>query len=446
MNSKKVSIRYIENKFSDKLESYNNIEISKLIRAKLSNLLKDHLKFSPPENSKKIFSNSKVKTDYSIYSGSGGNIYTFWRYYVHTKILSKEETSYSMNLLLKYYNENYKILEKDFVKHRQSLIPSFFQGPVGIFTMGCLISKETKNKEEFLYNLKRVLLYEKTALDINTEYEVLYGTAGYLFALLLIKTECGNTFDFSIDKNIYFVFKYLFECGIKEKEKNKADCLIFPWKRQYETVPKVYIGAIHGIFGVIYMFIKTILIIPDLVKKDQDFGRIEEEIYKTVLYLISLQFSNGNFPSSFGNENNKLIHFCHGAPGSIYTLSVAYQYFKDDKILNAVIDAGEVIWRKGLIKKGNSICHGIIGNGFVFFELFKLTQEIKWKVRGMKFALATFDNEIQKICAETEDQQRLVKGVPDTPYSLMEGQGGLITFFSDILTDDVRFPGFEIIN
>jgi len=446
MYTKAVKSRYIENKLSDEIKAYNHNELLNSIRDKLFNLIKDQLKFSPPENCKKIYSNFKEKNDYTIYSGSGGNVYSFWRYYLHTKIFLKEEASTSLSLLQKYYIENYKLIEKDLIKNRQSNIPSFFQGPVGIFTMGCLISKETNQKEEFLRNLEKVLLYEEKALDENAEYELLYGITGYLYALLLIKTECGKTFDFSIDKNIYRVFKYLFECGISEKEKNKANCMIFPWKRKYENIPKVYIGAIHGIFGVIYILIKTILVIPDLFKQDKDFQKIEEEIYKTVLYLISLQFPDGNFPSSFGNENNKLIHFCHGAPGSIYTLSLAYQYFLDENILSSLINAGEVIWRKGLIKKGNSVCHGIIGNGMIFFELYKLTQDIKWKIRGMRFASATFDNEIQNICAETDDVQRLVKGVSDTPYSLMEGQAGMITFFSDILNGDIRFPGLEIIN
>ena len=37
-----------------------------------------------------------------------------------------------------------------------------------------------------------------------------------------------------------------------------------------------------------------------------------------------------------------------------------------------------------------------------------------------------------------------MKGISDTPYSLMEGQAGLIVFYSDILNDSVRFPGLEL--
>ena len=37
-------------------------------------------------------------------------------------------------------------------------------------------------------------------------------------------------------------------------------------------------------------------------------------------------------------------------------------------------------------------------------------------------------------------------GVPDTPYSLMEGRAGLCIMQIDFLGDDdfIRFPGYEI--
>ena len=112
--------------------------------------------------------------------------------------------------------------------------------------------------------------------------------------------------------------------------------------------------------------------------------------------------------------------------------------------MRSLLLAGELIWQKGIVRKGNLICHGIIGNGIVLYELYKITQDYKWKIRFFNFALATFDKEIQSICKDTEDQGRIMKGIPDSPYSLMEGQSGLIVFYSDILNDSVRFPGFEI--
>jgi hypothetical protein len=35
-------------------------------------------------------------------------------------------------------------------------------------------------------------------------------------------------------------------------------------------------------------------------------------------------------------------------------------------------------------------------------------------------------------------------GICDTPYSLMEGMGGDLCLYAELLSDDVSFPGYEI--
>ena len=47
-----------------------------------------------------------------------------------------------------------------------------------------------------------------------------------------------------------------------------------------------------------------------------------------VEYLLSQQFPSGNFPSSLENRVDKLIHWCHGAPGAIHLMVKAYQVLK----------------------------------------------------------------------------------------------------------------------
>ena len=51
----------------------------------------------------------------------------------------------------------------------------------------------------------------------------------------------------------------------------------------------------------------------------------------TVNYLTDLQFPSGNFPSSLeschgsSHHSDRLVHWCHGAPGFTHLLSHAYQ-------------------------------------------------------------------------------------------------------------------------
>lgn len=59
---------------------------------------------------------------------------------------------------------------------------------------------------------------------------------------------------------------------------------------------------------------------------------------------------------------------------------------------------GDLIWERGLLKKGNGICHGICGNGFALHSLYRFTKDKIWLSRSLQFAIATFDKNVQKIC------------------------------------------------
>ena len=45
----------------------------------------------------------------------------------------------------------------------------------------------------------------------------------------------------------------------------------------------------------------------------------------SVDYVLQLAFPSGNFPSSLGNNSDRLVHWCHGAPGVIHMLLQAYK-------------------------------------------------------------------------------------------------------------------------
>ena len=49
----------------------------------------------------------------------------------------------------------------------------------------------------------------------------------------------------------------------------------------------------------------------------------------TLDYMMSLKFRSGNYPSSLeSGERDKLVHWCHGAPGFIYMFTAAYQVWQ----------------------------------------------------------------------------------------------------------------------
>lgn len=48
--------------------------------------------------------------------------------------------------------------------------------------------------------------------------------------------------------------------------------------------------------------------------------------------------------------------------------------FEDGTFLETAIQCGEVVWERGLLRKGYSICHGVAGNGYAFMPLFQQTK------------------------------------------------------------------------
>lgn len=157
------------------------------------------------------------------------------------------------------------------------------------------------------------------------------------------------------------------------------------------------------------------------------------------IHVSALQESDGNFPIALGSEKKRntekrLVHWCHGAPGAIYVLLKAYQIFHDEKYLNACVKAADLVWEKGLLRKGPGICHGVAGNGYVFLMLYKITHNERYLYCAKQFARflqdSTFLREANK---------------PDRPFSLYEGLAGTVCFLIDLLNiDSAAFPFMSI--
>lgn len=50
------------------------------------------------------------------------------------------------------------------------------------------------------------------------------------------------------------------------------------------------------------------------------------------------------------------------------------QVLGDGSYLPAALRAGELVWARGLLKKGPGLCHGVSGNAYALMRLYKATQ------------------------------------------------------------------------
>lgn len=86
---------------------------------------------------------------------------------------------------------------------------------------------------------------------------------------------------------------------------------------QYYTIfmPTLLLGAAHGLSTILLVLISF----PQYIEVEQ---QARDDIKKCIDQFITLQTTNGNFPTrilKYGekqrSEEDELVHWCHGAPG-----------------------------------------------------------------------------------------------------------------------------------
>ncbi|XP_076827463.1 lanC-like protein 2 [Brachyhypopomus gauderio] len=299
---------------------------------------------------------------------------------------------------------------------------TFLCGDAGPLAVAAVVHHRLQNQADSNECITKLLQLQRSVISQDTEIpdELLYGRAGYLYALLYVNKEIGPD---TVDKGtIAKVVTAIMESGknLSREEKKTERCpLLYEWHK------KQYVGAAHGLAGIYYMLLQPMAKVnPDV---------LSELVRPSIDYLRHKKFRSGNYPSSLSNETDRLVHWCHGAPGVVHLLVMAHKVFKDDKYLKDAVECGEVIWQRGLLRKGYGLCHGTAGNGYTFLSLYKLTQEPKYLYRACKFAEWCLDYGTHG-CR-----------IPDRPYSLFEGMAGAIHFLSDLTQPEAScFPAFEL--
>jgi hypothetical protein len=150
--------------------------------------------------------------------------------------------------------------------------PAFFMGPAGIYTLGAIIYMHVDGPDRVNVRkyISKVLAMEnlyKEDRHVDLEDEILYGNAGYLYCLLLLKDKLGLGGMTGFTEDFNRVLHKVVEAIMIEGVDEKRDYLEFYFPRKKKTP---YLGAAHGTIGITYMLIKALQISPEL-QKDCDF-------------------------------------------------------------------------------------------------------------------------------------------------------------------------------
>lgn len=297
---------------------------------------------------------------------------------------------------------------------------SFLCGDAGPLAVGAVLYHLLGREEDSRKLVKKLLDLSKhvAPLEADIPDELLYGRVGYLSALLFVRKHIATAVVSS--EVIRDVVCSVLESGQRLSARTKASFpLMYQWHESY------YLGAAHGLSGILYMLLQ--------VRAQLSEAELRDLVRPSVDAFVLLQYPSGNFPSSLGSETDKLVHWCHGAPGAAHLLALARTVFDDARYLEPLRKSVDVIWRRGLLKKGYGICHGVAGNAYAFLRMYQLTRELKYLHRAAKFAEWCFDYGHHN-CR-----------IADRPFSLFEGMAGTIYYMADLLEPGkAAFPAFQL--
>jgi lantibiotic modifying enzyme len=193
------------------------------------------------------------------------------------------------------------------------------------------------------------------AAEPSASNEWLYGRAGYLYLLRLAKTPFTTTSTSTPEDHE--------TVAMIEATADEVIQAIVQSPRPWQWRNQVYVGAVHGIIGILTQIVLT----------DPSYApRLEPQLDS----LLQNQYESGNWPAILPEGSDRLVHFCHGAPGVVSSLLSIRQYFPnlDDRIDEAIVAGRALIREKGLLTKEPCLCHGASGNALALegkdFECF----------------------------------------------------------------------------
>lgn len=379
--------------------------------------LKNELKIYVKSNFTRLFDhwqqhlNSFLQTnDSSVYTGMTGAAILYLKIF-ESKIFPNPES---------YLHKANELIEIGLKNFRRIQVPTYLCGEIGLLATATLIYYYQNKDYGQLLNSILSIHSNVCCIESNLPDEILYGRAGYLYTLLLLRSKIPNLHLLITDDMIRQVI-----CAILESGKKTTKNLHSKWPLTYVWYDEHYVGAAHGYAGILYLLLKSIQHICS--------QELQTLIRPTLNMIVDTQFQSGNFPACLAENEDKLVHWCHGSPGLIYLLATAQSIFKDEKYLQAALKAGDNIWRRGLLRKGYGLCHGTAGNAYAFLCLYTLTNDQRHLYRAIKFT--------EWCCSYGQHGCR----TPDTPYSLFEGMAGTLYFFLDIINPfEAAFPALQL--
>lgn len=185
----------------------------------------------------------------------------------------------------------------------------------------------------------------------------------------------------------------------------------------------LWLGQSHGSSGVL----QQLLAVPGLLGNET----VASLIRATLDHLVSVQFPSGNFPTEYYKATQDwLVQWDHGAPGVSAALLAGWTAMGNESYRASAEKALDCTWRRGLILKGLMNCHGIGGNTWMQLHAAKVTGDLKYVHRALRFQETVLGTPLLSAL----DQMRQPQPLPDGPWIFWTGSvESAIELWTDLL-------------
>jgi hypothetical protein len=195
------------------------------------------------------------------------------------------------------------------------------------------------------------------------------------------------------------------------------------WTQRRPDGTRQFLGAAHGVAGNVHALLRAAPF-QSAEHQRELLDRVVETLSRTALRDRGL----ANWPARVDEPDAApRVQWCHGAPGVVIALADAPRHAPLDTLL---LEAGELTWQAGPLRKGHGLCHGTSGNGFAFLKLHKRTRDARWLERARRFAMHAIGQ------YEAREAGR---------YTLFTGDLGLALYLRACIDVDERFPFLDVL-
>lgn len=345
----------------------------------------------------------------SIYLGSAGIIWALWYLQREGAAHCGVDTLGAIELAAQTYQS---------APDTDAVVPSYFLGEVGIQLVRWRLTGSSEAADR---------LYASIQQNIpNPTNEALWAAPGTMVAAWHLWEQTGEE-----------RWRTLFAENIEQLWQT---WLPVPDKEFYLWTQDLYghivqlLGAGHGFVGNVYPLLRGAALL-DAARREALYERCSQTLRMTGM------FENGeaNWPQGIGTprpgRTNKLMQWCHGAPGVITAIAADYPHGQSSDMDAMLLAGGEAVWTAGPVSKGYGLCHGTAGNGYAFLKLFKRTGNALWLDRARAFAM-------HAIVQRRAMYQQYGVG----RYNLWTGDLGLAVYLWHCMTGKDGMPVLDIID